>query len=57
MTENLRLRFRVCCGAVFMGSGTHMDWASEDWLLVAFFAVMAVAIASMIWAGWAIIRH
>ncbi len=34
-----------------------MDWASEDWLLVAFFAVMTVAIASTIWAAWAVIRH
>jgi hypothetical protein len=40
-----------------MGSGTRMDWASEDWLLVAFFAVMTVAIASTIWAAWAVIRH
>ena len=31
-----------------------MDWVSEDWLLIAFFAVMAVALAS---TAWAVIRH
>jgi hypothetical protein len=34
-----------------------MDWLNVDWLPIAFYAVMVVTIASIIWAAWVVYRN
>ncbi len=34
-----------------------MDWVNVEWVLVAYFAVMAVGLVTTILAAWKVLRH